>query len=183
MNAITITSTITNPITNPRARSIITTELELSDTTSFETMYRREYPGLVGVARALSGQDAHDLVHDAMVKALVNWSKVSTYQRPGGWCHRVVVNLCRSRARRRSTEARYLSRQRRHEASIAGPSEEVMSFWSAVRQLPERPQHVVALYYAGERSVGEIARILGIPEGTVKSDLSRARAALQREMN
>ena len=58
-----------------------------------------------------------------------------------------------------------------------------MSFWSAVRQLPERPQHVVALYYAGERSVGEIARILGIPEGTVKSDLSRARAALQREMN
>lgn len=179
MNAITITSTITNP----RARSIITTELELSDTTSFETMYRREYPGLVGVARALSGQDAHDLVHDAMVKALVNWSKVSTYQRPGGWCHRVVVNLCRSRARRRSTEARYLSRQRRHEASIAGPSEEVMSFWSAVRQLPERPQHVVALYYAGERSVGEIARILGIPEGTVKSDLSRARAALQREMN
>jgi RNA polymerase sigma-70 factor (ECF subfamily) len=175
MNTITIT--------NPRAGSIITTELELSDTTSFEAMYRREYPGLVGVARALSGHDAQDLVHDAMVKALINWSKVSTYQRPGGWCHRVVVNLCRSRARRRSTEARYLARQRHHEASMAGPSEEVMSFWAAVRQLPERPQHVVALYYAGERSVGEISRILGIPEGTVKSDLSRARAALQREMN
>jgi RNA polymerase sigma-70 factor (ECF subfamily) len=170
-------------ITNPRAGSIMTTELELSDITSFEAMYRREYPGLVGVARALSGNDAQDLVHDAMVKALVNWRKVSTYQRPGGWCHRVVVNLCRSRARRRSTEARYLARQRHHESTMAGPSDDVMSFWASVRRLPERPQHVVALYYAGERSVGEISRILDIPEGTVKSDLSRARAALQREMN
>jgi RNA polymerase sigma-70 factor (ECF subfamily) len=170
-------------ITNPRAGSIMTTELQLSDTTSFETMYRNEYPGLVGVARALSGQDAHDLVHDAMVKALVNWPKVSSYQRPGGWCHRVVINLCRSRARRRSTEARFLARQRHEEASMAGPSDDVLSFWASVRQLPDRPRHVVALYYAGERSVGEISRILGIPEGTIKSDLSRARAALQRGMN
>jgi RNA polymerase sigma-70 factor (ECF subfamily) len=175
MNTITITI--------PRARSTINTELELSDTSSFEAMYRREYPGLVGVARALSGHDAHDLVHDAMVKALVNWRKVGTYQRPGGWCHRVVVNLCRSRARRRSTEARYLALQRRDEPSMAGPSDDVMSFWAGVRQLPDRPRHVVALYYAGELSVGEISRVLGIPEGTVKSDLSRARAALQQGMN
>ena len=174
MNTITITA--------HRTGSLISTELELNDTPSFEAMYRREYPGLVGVARALSGNDAQDLVHDAMVKALVNWTKVSSYQRPGGWCHRVVVNLCRSRARRRSTETRFLARQRREEASLDGPSVEALSFWAAVRQLPERPRHVVALYYAGERNVREIARILGIPEGTVKSDLSRARAALQRGM-
>lgn len=166
-----------------RAAPTAITELELDDTPSFEAMYRREYPGLVGVARALSGRDAQDLVHDAMVKALVNWKRVSRYQRPGGWCHRVVVNLCRSRARRRSTEARYLERQRRLEPSVSGPSVEALSFWAAVRELPDRPRDVVALYYAGERSVREIARILDIPEGTVKSDLSRARAALQREMS
>ena len=170
-----------------RAAPTVTTDLELDDLelgdmSSFEAMYRREYPGLVGVARALSGRDAQDLVHDAMVKALVHWKRVSRYQRPGGWCHRVVVNLCRSRARRRSTEARYLERQRRHEPSVSGPSVEALSFWAAVRELPERPRNVVALYYAGERSVREIARILDVPEGTVKSDLSRARAALQREM-
>ena len=175
MNATTI------PI--PRTGSIVTTELQLRDTSSFEAMYRREYPGLVGVARALSGHDAQDLVHDAMVKALVNWPKVSTYQRPGGWCHRVVINLCRSRARRRSTEARFLARQRHDEATMAGPSDDVLSFWAAVRELPDRPRQVVALFYAGELSVGEISRVLGIPDGTVKSDLSRARAALQRGMN
>lgn len=173
-----------NTISIPSRRVVphVTTEVELDDAPSFEAMYRREYPGLIGVARALSGNDAHDLVHDAMVKALVNWSKVSTYQRPGGWCHRVVVNLCRSRARRRSTEAGYLARLRREEAQFDGPSTEALSFWAAVRELPPRPRQVVALYYAGERSVREIARILDMPEGTVKSDLSRARAALQREV-
>jgi DNA-directed RNA polymerase specialized sigma24 family protein len=95
--------------TSNRAGPTVTTDLELDDLelgemSSFEAMYRREYPGLVGVARALSGRDAQDLVHDAMVKALVNWKRVSQYQR------------------------------------------------------------------------------LDVPEGTVKSDLSRARAALQREM-
>lgn len=157
--------------------------VHLSDTGSFEEMYRREYPGLVGVARALSGDDAHDLVHDAMVRALVHWKQVSTYRRPGGWCHRVVVNLCRNRARRRRTEARYLARQRRDEASTSSISGDALSFWAAVRELPERPRQVVALYYAGERTVAEIARILDVPDGTVKSDLSRARAAIQRAMH
>ena len=161
----------------------MTTEIQLNDTPSFEAMYRREYPGLVAVAKALSGNDAHDLVHDAMVKALINWPKVSTYKRPGGWCHRVVINLCRSRARRLSTETRFLSRQRRVEQSTPGPSEATMSFWAAVRDLPERPRQAVALYYAGELTVAEISRVLAVPEGTIKSDLSRARVALQREMN
>lgn len=158
------------------------TELRLTDARSFEEVYRCEYPGLVGVARALSGHDAHDLVHDAMVKALVNWKKVGSYERPGAWCHRVVVNLCRNRARRRSTEARYLARQRRDEPSMSASSGQSLAFWSAVRELPERPRQVVALYSAGERTIPEIARILTVPEGTVKSDLSRARAAIQRGM-
>ena len=161
----------------------MTHDIELTDTTSFEVMYRREYPGLVAVAKALGGDDGHDLVHDAMVRALINWRKVSAYNRPGGWCHRVVINLCRNRARKRSTESRFLSRQRRFEPSTDGPSEVAMTFWAAVRELPERPQQVVALYYAGERTIPEISAILGVPAGTIKSDLSRARQALKREMN
>lgn len=144
--------------------------------TSFEDLYLREYPGLVAVATALSGYDGEDLVQDAMVRALANWEKVQQLERPGGWCHRVLVNLCRSRRRRQVTEARFFSRLRREEPSSPAPSDDVMSFWSAVRELPERPRIVVALYYAGDRSVAEIAAVLGVPEGTVRSDLSRARS-------
>ena len=174
MHAITIT---------PQPDVTHHTDLELMHALSFDEMYRAEYPGLVAVATALAGQDGPDLVHDAMVRALLNWSKVSRYERPGGWCHRVVVNLCRSRFRRRSTERRWLAGQRRDEPVTTGPSADVIAFWEAVRRLPERPRLVVTLFYAGDHPVAEVARILDVPEGTVKSDLSRAREALNRELS
>lgn len=146
---------------------------------SFEALYRSEYPGLIAVARALSGADGDDMVHDAMVKALIHWERVGRLERPGGWCHRVLVNLCRSRWRRLRTQAAFLERLRREEPSTPGPSVEVLVFWSAVRELPLRPRSAVALRYAGDRTIAEIAAILDVPEGTVTSDLSRARMALQ----
>ncbi|MGD9700854.1 MAG: RNA polymerase sigma factor [Acidimicrobiia bacterium] len=150
--------------------------------TRFEDLYQREYPGLVAVATALSGHDGEDLVHDAMVKALMNWNRVRQLERPGGWCHRVLVNLCRSRWRRGMTEARFLARLRRDEPSTPGPSPEAIAFWRAVRDLPTRPRLAVALYYAGDRTTADVATILDVPEGTVRSDLSRARIALAKEL-
>jgi RNA polymerase sigma-70 factor (ECF subfamily) len=52
------------------------------------------------------------------------------------------------------------------------------TFWSLVRQLPMRQGQVVALHYALDLPIAEIAVILGCAEGTVKVHLSRARAAL-----
>ncbi len=148
----------------------------------FETFYRLEYPGLLAVATALSGPDGEDLVHDAMVKALLNWSRVRQLERPGGWCHRVLINRCRSWWRRKRTEATHLARQRRVEPSAPEPSAETIAFWTAVRQLPTRPRLAVTLFYAADRTTAEVASILDVPEGTVRSDLSRARQALAREL-
>lgn len=80
------------------------------------------------------------------------------------------------------TEARFLSRLRREEPSTPGPSDDVMAFWSSIRELPERPRLAVALFYAGDRSVADVARILDVPEGTVRSDLSRARSVVLSRM-
>lgn len=146
---------------------------------SFEELYRSEYPALIAVATALSGADGEDMVQDAMVKALIHWERVALLERPGGWCHRVLVNFCRSRWRRLRTQATFLGGLRHEEPATPGPSVEVLAFWSAVRELPSRPRLVVALRYAGDRTIEEIATILDMPEGTVTSDLSRARTALQ----
>jgi len=148
----------------------------------FEAMYRREYPGMIAVATALSGDDGEDLVHDAMIKAFLNWRSVRELERPGGWCHRVLINLCRSWWRRRRTRERFLASQRRFEPSASGPSVESLAFWDAVRKLPERPRSVVTLYYAGDHPVADVAQILGVPEGTVRSDLTRSRAMLADEL-
>ena len=149
-------------------------------TTGFEDLYRAEYPGLVAVARAMTGdrRDGEDLVQDTMVKAFIQWGRVGRLQRPGAWCHRVLVNACRSRLRRRRVERRFFNRARRDEPQSAGPSPDAVVFWSVVRSLPLRPRTAVALYFAGDHTAPEIAAILGCPEGTVYSDLSRARAVL-----
>jgi len=58
----------------------------------------------------------------------------------------------------------------------------VFAFWTLVRELPERPRLAITLHYAGDNSVADIARILDVPEGTIRSDLSRARTAIVRDL-
>jgi len=166
----------------PWRATLMTSPLELDADPGFDAVYRREYPALIAVATALAGDDAEDLVQDVMVRALTRWDKVGRLERPGGWCHRVLVNLCRSRWRRRATEARFFARLRREEHTTAGPTAAGIDFWRAVRSLPERPRSVVALHYAGDLSVADVASILEVPEGTVRSDLSRARVLLRQQL-
>ena len=152
----------------------------MSLTSGFEDVYRREYPGLVAVATALTGDvgDGEDVVQDTMVKAFVRWDAVGRLERPGAWCHRVLLNACRSRWRRRRTEARFWARPRRDVPSMGEPSADVMVFWGLVRELPSRPRMAVTLHFAGERTMAEIATILEVPEGTVRSDIARARVVI-----
>ena len=158
-------------------------DIELSATAvEFDVFYRREFPGLVAVATALSGHDGEDLVHDAMVKTLMHWGRVRDLERPGGWCHRVLINRCRSWWRRWQTESQFLARQRRDEPITEQLSDETIAFWAAVRELPERPRLIVTLFYAADRTTAEVASILDVPEGTVRSTLTRARQALAREL-
>ena len=156
----------------------------MSLTSGFEDVYRREYPGLVAVATALTGdvRDGEDAVQDTMVRAFVRWDHVGELDRPGAWCHRVLLNACRSRWRRRRTEARFWSRSRHEEASVAEPSADVMVFWALVRELPSRPRLSVTLHFAGDRTMAEIASILDVPEGTVRSDIARARVVITKAL-
>jgi RNA polymerase sigma-70 factor, ECF subfamily len=161
-----------------------TDPLYVTDVGSFEELYRREYPNLLAVARALTGdrEASEDLVQDTMVKTFVHWRRIERFGRPGAWCLRVLTNACTGRWRRQQTAQRYLDRQRRTEPVSPGPSVEFIAFWVAVRRLPERPRLVVTLFYAGDRTVAEVASIVKAPEGTVKSDLARARIVLAREL-
>jgi RNA polymerase sigma-70 factor (ECF subfamily) len=51
-----------------------------------------------------------------------------------------------------------------------------------VDALPERYRRAITLFYYGERSIAEVAHQLGVPEGTVKTNLHRARAALLAQL-
>lgn len=51
---------------------------------------------------------------------------------------------------------------------------------AAVAMLPERQRTAVALFYIGDRSIDDVARTMGVHEGTVKTTLHHARAQLRQ---
>ena len=155
-------------------------QLEFDD---FETLYIDEFPSLRAVAVAMVGHtDSDDVVQDTMYRALVHWQRVGRLERPGAWCQKVLLNRCRGLWRRNQVAHRYRNRFPERERWADAPSADVIAFWQAVRRLPSRPRMVVALYYAADRTTAEVATILDIPEGTVRSDLARARVVLADEL-
>ena len=97
--------------------------------------------------------------------------------RPGAWIRRVLINLAIDWQRRRGRERRALLRLApAPPVELADPTS--TRFWAAVRRLPDRQRAAVALHYLEDLSVDEIAEILQVAPGTVKSSLFKARRTL-----
>lgn len=148
--------------------------------TSFEELYQRDRSAVLALAYGLSGSRsaAEELTQDAFLAAYRSWETVGRYDDPGAWVRRVVANRSVSRWRRLGAETRALTRfggRRQLPADLPEPAAE---FWRAVRALPARQAQVVTLHYVEDRSVADIAVVLGTAEGTVKAHLHKARAAL-----
>jgi RNA polymerase sigma-70 factor (ECF subfamily) len=145
----------------------------------FDAFFRREYPRLVTLARALSGSRAHaeDLAQDAMIVVLRRWDEIARFDNPTAYARRTCANLAVSSRRRRWAEVRALVRLASYRDPLPSMGEDER-FWDEVRALPKREAQVVALYYGCDLPLVEIAELLGIANGTVKAHLSHARDRL-----
>ncbi len=159
---------------------------ERSDSLSggFEAVYEAKHRALLRLAFSLTGQlsAAEDLTQEAFLRLHQCWARVSQYDRSGAWLRRVLVNLATSRARRLATEAKALALIGRERPAAPALSEEATDFWAAVRTLPRRQAHVVALFYMEDRSAADIGGILGCSEVTVRTHLHQGRRALRNQL-
>ena len=150
----------------------------------FDDFFRTEYPRLVPMVHALLGDRgrAEDVAQEALAAAQQAWPTVGRYERPGAWVRRVALHRASNVRRRRGREVVALRRvdapEHVEEAPIAGDER----LWRHVRKLPEQQRFAVVLYYVEDRSVAEVADILQCSEGSVKTHLSRARAALAQAL-
>lgn len=152
---------------------------------SFDDFYRREHRPLLRLAWTLVGRRdlAEELVQDTMLSVHRRWGTVRGYDSPGSFARRVLLNGAASAARRRVVERAALARV---QAMTTAPPDEAPpddELWSAMRALPERQAQTVALHYLEDRSVADIAIVLGIAESTVKVHLHRGRLALARSLH
>lgn len=149
-------------------------------------LYMRSCPRLIGVLSSIGGSrpEAEDVAQDAYVKLLQHWNKVRSYDDPEAWVRAVAVRLLISRHRRAKVARLGLVRLR-GEAEESQPDVLVdgVAISAALRSLPIAQRAVVVLHHVLDLPVGQVADELQVPVGTVKSRLSRGRAALAALLN
>jgi RNA polymerase sigma-70 factor (ECF subfamily) len=124
--------------------------------------------------------EAQDVVQEAFCRAFARWKSVSRYDDPLSWVRRVAWNLATSRFRQQKAALNFLRRQR--ERQVPGPDPDRVALARALATLPANQRKAVVLHYMAQLSVAEIAVQEGVAEGTVKSWLSRGRAALASQL-
>jgi RNA polymerase sigma-70 factor (sigma-E family) len=155
------------------------------DDAEFREFFAREYARLCWLGFLLTGSAAEgeELAQEVLVRMWWRWRLGRRPADPARYARRVLVNRRRSLLRRAATEARSLARTRPEEAVVRpADSERSLVLWEAVRDLPPRQRAVVVLRYKEDLSEAEVARLLGLPLGTVKSAAHRAMAQLRRRL-
>nr|WP_203914447.1 SigE family RNA polymerase sigma factor [Rhizocola hellebori] len=148
----------------------------------FAELYARHFRSLTLQLNAYFGdlEQAQDVVQEAFVRALDKWKKIQNYEDPAAWVRRVAWNLATSQWRRRRMVRAYALRQRQE--TVAGPGPERVALIRALATIPNDHRRAVILHYIADLSVAQIAEQEGVAEGTVKSWLSRGRAALNSRL-
>ena len=148
-------------------------------------------PRLRRLARALTqaNSDADDLVQLTVEKCLKERAQWAEGSKLDSWMFTAMRNAwideTRMRSRRRESLAAAGEAEQVADSSVASEELKVqaMSMRSAMAALPADQRVVVALVLVDGMSYQEAAELLGIPEGTLTSRLSRARATLLSKMN
>lgn len=152
------------------------------DPDAFGELVRRHRDVLWAVALRTTGNpsDAEDALQEALVSALRSVARFERRSAVRTWLYRIVVNASLDRLRRNA--ARPSSTLEGHDP--AHPVDEVarvadrLDVMAALQQLSPGQRAAVVLVHIEGMSVAEAADILELPEGTVKSRCSRARAQL-----
>jgi RNA polymerase sigma-70 factor (sigma-E family) len=151
----------------------------------FQGFFAQHYERLCRLGFLLTGDpaQAEELAQDALVRTWRRWRLVGKPDNPETYARKVLVNRHRSLLRRALVEARYRYRDRPTEGAGDEHREDAIVLWAATRRLPRRQQAVLVLRYYEDLSEAEIARVLGIPVGTVKTLARRGLARLRRSLD
>jgi RNA polymerase sigma-70 factor (ECF subfamily) len=153
---------------------------------SFDEFYLGTRATLLGQLTAMTADPevAKEVLQDAYTQAWQRWSRVSRLDDPAAWVRAVAWRRSVSAFRRRMVADRFLRTVRRAqvEASPRFPVEEVLDVQEALRLLPDTHRRTLVLHDLCGLTMEQVATETGVPVGTVKSRLSRGRAAMRSHL-
>jgi RNA polymerase sigma-70 factor (ECF subfamily) len=131
-------------------------------------------------------EDAEDVAQEAFVRAHRSIAQLRDREKFRAWLVRMTWRLAIDRIRNdRRRIARESAAEPNSEASaeqLASAGERARRLWAAIDELPEKLRIAIVLSGIEGHDIAEVARLLAIPEGTVKSRLFLARKALAEKL-
>ena len=131
-------------------------------------------------------ENAEDVAQDALVRAHKNFHKLRNRDGFRAWLVRTTWRLAIDHRR---GEVRRTARQVEHQRctapcadDAAATRERAEHLWEAIDALPEKLRMPLVMFSIVGHDLGEVARLLRLPEGTVKSRLFHARRQLQERL-
>jgi RNA polymerase sigma-70 factor (ECF subfamily) len=173
--------------------SALVERARVGDRLAFEALIGIRLERLLRLALSIVGNeaDARDAVQESCLRAWRELPRLRDPDRFEAWLWRITINACRSSLRgRRRTSVHEIA----VDDSSPGPepaqpgnafADDVTvkdAIRRAFRRLDPDKRSILVLHYVEERPVTDIARLLGIAEGTAKSRLHAARKALERAL-
>ena len=157
------------------------------DQAAFRKLVERHSSRAIGLARRMLGSDveAEEVAQDAFLRA---WRALPRFRGDSSfstWLHRIVVRRALDRSAtlkvRRALETGLTEGQESAQATTPGGlgREQAMRLDRLLASLSGVQRAAVVLYYYEDRSVEQVAQAMGIPAGTVKTHLHRARAQMR----
>lgn len=160
------------------------------DSHALETLYNMYYPKMLGLCIKITKVDedtAKDLVHDAFVLAFSSLHNLNAPQRFGEWLSTITRNVALKYMERKGKISLVSITDEDETVAATGVSSDstvnLQDILNLIDELPDGYGKVLRLYAIDGFSHKEIAEILGIEPHSSSSQLSRAKAMLQRIMN
>ncbi|MDZ7686035.1 MAG: RNA polymerase sigma factor [Gammaproteobacteria bacterium] len=152
-----------------------------NDIAAYEQLYRLHVGRVFALCvRLCNDRDmAEDLTQEAFVQA---WRKLAGFRGDsafGSWLYRIATNAALSYLRKHTPFKSSVELDKVDEPSMHDDIDEQMGIEAAIATLPDGARTVFVLYSLEGYTHGEIAKMLGIAEGSSKAQLHRARQLLQ----
>ncbi|MDX6245822.1 MAG: hypothetical protein QOE76_3545 [Frankiales bacterium] len=155
--------------------------MRLREHDDFEAYVRGRGPALYRLAYLLMGNqyDAQDLVQDVLGSAAVRWAKIRRADSVDAYLRRAVCNAAATSFRRRARRPERVGSPPDRAAPLGIDLELRDTLLGLLRRLPRGQREVLVLRYYEQLTEAETAAALGIAVGTVKSQSSKAAAAMR----
>jgi len=167
------------------------------DVDAFEQLIEKYQKKVYNIALKMLGnkEDAYDMSHEVFIRVYRSIDKFKEQASLSTWIYKITTNVCLDEIRRRKNrftvsiddDMELNDSKVKRQIEYDGPSPEIIVeenelreiINKSIQQLPEQYRVVTILRDIQGFSYEEIANILDVPQGTVKSRINRARAMLR----